>query len=175
MDLSQAKKEGVLLLALAKKIMTERAAKGRGCSAENPWLSAAWKQLEELLKDKLWKQVRLDQRTLNLRSAAGGLHLKPTRIISTSDDVVTALDLRCSADHVHYICQGKAITKRSETYSQKMAELVAKAVMKRVRAARKSGQEEHGGGASGQHEEVGRLAGGSGGGARGPGAGARCL
>ena len=43
-----------------------------------------------------------------------------------------------------------------------MAELVAKAVMKRVRAARKSGQEEHEGGASGQHEEVGRLAGGTG-------------
>ena len=52
--------------------------------------------------------------------------------------------------------------KRSETYSQEMAELVAKAVMKRVRAARKSGQEEHEGGASGQHEEVGCLAGGTG-------------
>ena len=59
---------------------------------------------------------------------------------------------------MHGICQGKEITKRNETYSQEMAELVAKAVMRRVRAARKSGQEEHGGGASG------RLAGGSGGG-----------
>ena len=90
--------------------------------------------------------MRLDQCALNLRSAAGGLHLKPTRIVSTSDDIATALDPRCSADHVHEICQGKAITKRSETYSQEMAELVAKAVMRRVRAARKSGQEEHGGG-----------------------------
>eukprot|EP00959_Pyramimonas_sp_CCMP1952_P315827 6610192-Pyramimonas_sp.AAC.2 len=60
--------------------MSERAAKGLGCSGENPWLSAAWRLLASILVDPVWHQVRLDQCALNLRSAAGGLHLKPTRI-----------------------------------------------------------------------------------------------
>ena len=38
-DLSQVKKEGAIFLALAKRIMKERAAQNRGCSGENPWLS----------------------------------------------------------------------------------------------------------------------------------------
>ena len=89
------------------------------------WLSAAWGRLAKLLEDPVWRQVRLDQCALNLRSAAGGLHLKPTRIATTSEDIACALDLRCSGDHLHDLVEGKAVTKRSETYSQEMAELVA--------------------------------------------------
>ena len=132
--------------------MPKRAASKRGCTGENPWLSAAWKRLAKVLEDPAWRQVRLDQCALNLRSAAGGLHLKPTRIVSTSDDVADALDLRCSGDHLHDLVEGKAVTKRSETYSQEMAELVARTVLARARRARRAGDEEHGGGKTGQRQ-----------------------
>ena len=72
--------------------------------------------------------------------------MNPTRIATTTGGLAQVLSARRSANHAHETIQVKACTKRTEFFSQEMADLVARTVLKIVRAARRGGEEQREGG-----------------------------
>ena len=99
---------------------------------ENPASSAAWRlvgKLRELVERRAeigLYYVRIDQCHFGLRGAGGGLHQKPTNILTSSYEVAYALeDCRCSKDHQHEpVIGGHKVTELAGHYPPAMAERI---------------------------------------------------
>ncbi|OLP79745.1 Copia protein [Symbiodinium microadriaticum] len=130
-DLLRAKQaEGRVLIRFAVALAEEQARGGRHFIIENPDLSTAWRQLrlQKLLRQFL--SVRLDQCCFGLRGPGGGLHKKPTRLLTSSQAVVSRFQgARCNGQHQHeHVIGGGKITEAAGHYTKSFAKAVVEAM-----------------------------------------------
>jgi hypothetical protein len=100
---------------------------------ENPQPSAAW-QLEELKKFEARPDVLsviVDMCAFNLRSENGGLHRKRTKLLSSSQALISnMIGRRCDGRHQHDpVIGGSKITEAAGHYSREFSEAVVKSFM----------------------------------------------
>jgi hypothetical protein len=89
----------------------------------------AWRPFRELVEGRAeigLYYVRIDQCHFGLKGAGGGLHYKPTNILTSSYEVAYALqDCRCSKDHQHEpVIGGHKVTELAGHYPSALAELI---------------------------------------------------
>ena len=93
---------------------------------ENPLSSGAWKtpSLLALRRDPRTREVPIDMCRFDLRGPSGLRHKKPTRILTSSQSVVSALlGSRCTRRHAREPTMGgSAITTAAGHYTRKFAE-----------------------------------------------------
>jgi hypothetical protein len=106
-------------------------AMNRGCHAENPTTSLAWKhpRLAKLC-GLLW--VKFDQCQFGLRSIRPPhhFHRKDTTVLSNRTSMQHHLNRRCSKDHEHEVIQGayqgQNLSKAAENYPTALAKALVK-------------------------------------------------
>ena len=128
-DLTLRKTEGNHHLNFALDMAELQLELGLHAHLENPLVSAAWlkKRCVTMFTSPPWMTARFHQCRYELRGPAGGLHMKPTLVKTTSPEMARVLAKLCARNHTHEVVQGSA-TQASEEYPAKLALAIAKVV-----------------------------------------------
>ena len=124
--LSQAR----LLLRFATQVVAIISQYGGTYVFEHPLGSKAWleKELQNLFRKEDTLLVRSDQCRFGLRSATGGLHMKPTGWLTNSEEIRVALDKQCTRDHTHEQVIGSTVggsrARRAQEYPPRLVQAI---------------------------------------------------
>ena len=132
-DLAERREAARQLVLFAIEVAELQMNTGRHFMIENPLPSAAW-QLEELQAfmnrpDVL--SVVVDMCAFNLRAATGELHRKRTRLLTSSQALVSSMmNKKCAGDHEHApVIGGSKVTEAAGHYSREFSDAVIRAFM----------------------------------------------
>lgn len=114
-DRERLRSEGEILINFAIEIAEEQMKHGRHFVMENPRPSAAWRlpQLEVFAHRDGILPVDIDMCHFGLKGPGGGLHKKSTRLLTSSQAMVSRLiACRCTGDHLHeHVIGGSRISQ----------------------------------------------------------------
>ena len=132
-DIEVLREAARVLVQFAIEVAEHRLKRNRHFLMENPLGSAAWKlpEMERFLQHPMVRSVLIDQCAFGLRDAAGNLHKKPTRLVTSMQALVSRLvGMRCDKSHQHaHVMGGSKITKPAGHYPLKLChEIVAGAL-----------------------------------------------
>ena len=119
------------LVNFAARLAREQLEGGRHFVIENPFGSAAWKlpSLRLLRRHPLCRQVVVDMCRFGLRGPAGLLHKKPTRLLTSSQAVLSKmLNKRCTGLHQHEpVMGGSKVTTAAGHYTKEFSRALVEA------------------------------------------------
>ena len=127
-DVQRLRDEALVLVEFAVEIALLQLNAGRHFLMENPLSSAAWK-LEVMLRflqDPRVRSVVIDMCRFGLCNAEGDLHRKPTKLVSSSQALISAMmGKRCAGQHEHAAVMGGAkVTRPAGHYTKSFAKAV---------------------------------------------------
>ena len=132
-DVEVLREAARVLVQFAIEVAEHRLKRNRHFLMENPLGSAAWRlpEMERFLQHPMVRSVVIDQCVFDLMDAAGNLHKKPTRLVTSMQALVSRLvGMRCDKSHQHaHVMGGSKITKPAGHYPVKLCrEIVAGAL-----------------------------------------------
>jgi hypothetical protein len=132
-DLQARRAQAEALVIFALDLAKLQLRSGRHFLIENPATSAAW-NLDEVVEfrerpDVL--EVVVDMCRFGLRGADGGLHRKATRLLTSSQALVSELiGKRCTCDHAHsWVLGGSKVTAPAGHYTEDFSDAVVNGFM----------------------------------------------
>ena len=129
-SLAERRRQGRILMNFALTLARIQMKRGAHFILENPRGSMAWSLAEmiQFLELPDVEAVDFDQCSFGLRSEAGFLHKKPTRVLTSSTCVADELrGMVCSRDHPHQpVIGGSKITSRAGHYPVGLAKAIVK-------------------------------------------------
>ena len=132
-DLQARRAQAEALVIFALDLAKLQLRSGRHFLIENPATSAAW-NLDEVVEfrerpDVL--EVVVDMCRFGLRGADGGLHRKATRLLTSSQALVSELiGKRCTGDHAHsWVLGGSKVTAPAGHYTEDFSDAVVNGFM----------------------------------------------
>jgi transposase InsO family protein len=130
-DVQRLRDEALVLVEFAIEVALLQLNAGRHFLLENPLTSAAWKLdvMLRFLQDPRVRSVVVDMCRFGLCNSDGALHRKPTKLVSSSQALMSALiGKRCTGDHAHAAVMGGAkVTRPAGHYTKSFAKVVVSA------------------------------------------------
>ncbi|CAJ1414999.1 unnamed protein product [Effrenium voratum] len=125
-DLAERRRAAKVLVDFAAEVALLQLREGRHFIMENPRGSDAWKLpiVQRLLQHPRVRSVYIDQCAFGLKSAGGELHQKPTRLVTSSQALVSRVrGGKCDRSHHHApVLGGRKITEPAGHYPDRLAQ-----------------------------------------------------